>query len=128
MKNITSSICQAALIGGLFLSPNITPAFADQSNSCSQNCASALKECRRTADAAANTEWHSLIRGNSNNRVQNNGQLTPIVNNEYPSGELNEGTQQRKMERYQECATLNDNCLRPCTPTPETKKTSVIFK
>jgi len=102
--------------------------YADDTTSCMTTCTANLKECRKQADKATNSEAHPLITDSSIARAYRNGQGVPLIShNELPYAQ-NEEIEKRRAERYQLCTTENNNCLHLCSPEPTSPKNSVIFK
>ncbi len=100
----------------LLIAMLIAPAvYADEADFCRRSCDDDLKECRTQADATADSEAHPFIFGRSSSHVYENGELAPLVANSRLLNSRDSGVEQRKMDRYQQCAAENDQCRRLCS-------------
>ena len=102
------------------------PCAAVEDDACKRSCSADLDACRAQADQTANLEANPVISGHSKSAVYDNGQLSPLIRNG-ARGEAAD-VRQRKMERYQECATENRGCQTSCMPAQAPSGRSLILK
>lgn len=126
---IASTMPLICLLIAMLIAPAV---YADEADYCRRSCDADLKECRTQADSTADSEAHPFIFGRSSSHVYENGELAPLVANSRLLSSQDSGVEQRKMDRYQQCAAENDQCRRLCSqdPVPNSvvPKSSVILK
>ena len=101
---------------------------AGETDFCRRSCDADLKECREQADSTADFEAHPSIYERSSSRVYENGDLAPLVANSRLLNSQDAGVKQRKMDRYQQCASENDECRHLCSDDSVPQNNGVVPK